>query len=170
MTATQLCTFLKQELFDKDYDYGFFFEGKKYIPNADSGFDASFALAMKELYRIQEPSVTMVEKIGTCLDAVLVMKALLDPLNVPSKIWLLIHRVTKTPHTVLTFECDGKVVYLELTPRSGKPCYGKELLYDSEKAFVDYMQSEDYDIAEATEKVTPGISPDSLLQSFSTLG
>ena len=163
MTETQLCTILKQELFDKDYDYGFFFEGKKYIPNTESGFDAAFALAMKELYRIQEPSVTMVEKIGTCLDTVLVMKALLAPMNIPNKIWLVLHCATKAPHTVLTFVSEGKVVYLELTPWSNKPWYGKELIYDDEKAFLTHFTAEGYRVIDVTDKVIPGDSPSSLL-------
>lgn len=163
MTTTQLCTLLKQELLNGDYDYGFFFDGRRYVPNRQSGFDASFAQAMTTLYRIQEPSVTMEQKIGTCIDAVLVMKALLEPLRVPNKIWLVYHRATKTPHTVLTFTCKGKVVYLELTPRSSKPWYGKEILYDDEQAFLAHFRAEGYEVTDVTGRVIPGASPDSLL-------
>ena len=163
MNTTQLCTLLKQELLDNGYDYGFFFNGNRYVPNRQIGFDSSFAHAMKTIYRIQEPSVTMREKVGTCLDTVLVMKALLAPMNIPNKIWLVLHCATKAPHTVLTFVSEGKVVYLELTPWSNKPWYGKELIYDDENAFLAHFTAEGYRVIDVTDKVIPGASPSSLL-------
>ena len=33
-------------------------------------------------------------------------------------------------YSVLTFEIDGRIVYLELTPQSGKSNYGKEILFE----------------------------------------
>ena len=106
----------------------------------------------------------MKEKIGTCTDAVMVMKAILDEINVQSKIWILRHNVKKDKHTTLTFVAEGKLVYLELTSQSNKPWYGKELLYDDEQNFIECFQNKNYAIAEITDKITVGDTPDSLLR------
>ena len=164
MKIAEISTLLKRELYQNGYQYGFYYDGRKYTPNFKNGFDAEFFNLSKTVYRIQDPQDTMKEKIGTCIDAVIVMKTILDKLNVPSKIWLLHHNVKKTPHTILTFEAEEKVVYLELTPQSNKPWYGKEILYENEQSFVDSFQKDDFTIIEVTNQIIIGSHPDSLLQ------
>ena len=164
MKITEICDILRKELLSEDYQYGFYFDGKKYTPNSSNGFDMDFFNLSKTIYRIQSPQDTMKEKIGTCIDAVLVMQYILDKMNVKSKSWLLYHNVKQTPHTILTFEADGKLVYLELTPQSNKPWYGKEILYESEQQFIENYQKMNFSIVEITDKITIGASPDSLLQ------
>lgn len=111
----------------------------------------------------------MKEKIGTCVDVVLVMKYILDKMNVQNKIWLLHQNVKKIPHTILTFEAEGKLVYLELTPQSNKPWYGKEILYESEQRFIESFQKDDFTIIEITDQIMMGAHPDSLLQHLPEL-
>ena len=164
MKITETCDILRQELYQNDYQYGFYYDGRKYIPDFSNGFDAEFFNLQKTLYRIQNPRDTMKEKIGTCIDAVMVMKSILDEINVQSKIWLLYHNAKRTPHTILTFEAEEKLVYLELTPQSNKPWYGKEILYENEHSFVDSFQKDDFTIIEITDKLAIGSHPDSLLQ------
>ena len=123
MKIAEICTLLKRELYENNYQYGFYFGGIKYMPDFKNGFDEEFFKLSKTVYRIQNPQDTMKEKIGNCIDAVIVMKIILDEINVPSKIWLLYHNLKKTPHTILTFEAEEKLVYLELTPQSNKPLY-----------------------------------------------
>ena len=129
MKIKEICDILRQELYQNDYQYGFYYDGRKYIPDFSNGFDAEFFNLQKTIYRIQNPRDTMKEKIGTCIDAVMVMKSILDEINVQSKIWLLYHNTKRTPHTILTFEAEEKLVYLELTPQSNKPWYGKEIIW-----------------------------------------
>ncbi len=164
MKITEICDVLRQELYQNGYQYGFYYDGIKYSPDFNNGFDKKFFDLQKEFYRIQDPQDTIREKIGTCIDAVIVMKHILDELNVPSKLWLLHHNVKKTPHTILTFEAEEKVVYLELTPHSNKPWYGKEILYENEHGFVNSFQKTDFTIIEITNQIKIGSHPDSLLQ------
>ena len=164
MNIAEISDILRQELYQSGYQYGFCSAGKKYTPDFSDGFDEKFFNLSKNIYRIQNPQDTMKEKIGTCIDAVVVMKHILDELNIPSKIWLLHHNVKKTPHTILTFEAEEKLVYLELTPQSNKPWYGKEVLYENEHSFVDSFQKDDFTIIEITNRIIIGSHPDSLLQ------
>ncbi len=163
MKITQICDILRHELYN-NYQYGFYCEGKKYTPDFGKGFDADYFAFAKSHYRIQNPLDTMREKIGTCIDAVLVMRDVLEKANVPNKIWLLHHNTEMNNHTILTFESEGKVVYLELTPQSNKPWYGKELLYNDEQSFKNTFQQENYSIVEVTDTISIGDAPDSLLQ------
>lgn len=164
MKIAEICNILRQELHENGYQYGFYYEGRKYTPDFNNGFDAEFFNLSKTIYRIQSPQDTMKEKIGTCIDAVMVMKNILEQMNVQSKIWLLHHNVKKTPHTILTFEAEGNVVYLELTPQSNKPWYGKEILYKSEYDFIESFQKDDFTIIEITNQIIIGNHPVSLLQ------
>ncbi len=164
MKIAEICTLLKRELYENNYQYGFYFGGIKYMPDFKNGFDEEFFKLSKTVYRIQNPQDTMKEKIGTCIDAVIVMKIILDEINVPSKIWLLYHNLKKTPHTILTFEAEEKLVYLELTPQSNKPWYGKEIVYSNEQSLIEQFQKENYAIVEITDKIIIGNSPDSILQ------
>ena len=163
MTITEICDILRCELYQNGYTYGFYSNGTKYTPDFSNGFDEEFFNLQKMIYHIQEPQNTMKEKIGTCIDAVMVMKTILDQLNIPSTIWLLYHNVKKTPHTILTFEAEEKVVYLELTPQSNKPWYGKEIIYDDKHSFVDSFQKDDFTIVEITNQIIIGSNADSLL-------
>ena len=89
MTIQEACDLLKGELLDNGYEYGFYLDGVKYRPDPALGFDAGFQRALLKDYRIQNPSDTQREKIGTCNDVALLMKTLLASRGVPGKIWLL---------------------------------------------------------------------------------
>ena len=164
MKITEICDILRQELYQNDYQYGFYYDGRKYIPDFSNGFDAEFFNLQKTIYRIQNPRDTMKEKIGTCIDAVMVMKSILDEINVQSKIWLLYHTAKRTPHTILTFEAEEKLVYLELTPQSNKPWYGKEIIYNDERDLIKEFRGKDFVIIEVTEKIIIGDHSDALLR------
>ena len=129
MKIPEICDLLRSELLNNGYEYGFYLDGKKYKPDMSKGFDDEYARLSRSIYRVQAPLVTMREKIGICVDTVLVMKTMLDKRGIPSKIWLTFNRVKGSPHTILTFEAENKIVYLELTPQSSKAWYGKEIIY-----------------------------------------
>ena len=82
-------------------------------------------------YRIQDPRDTKLAKVGTCHDIVVLMKAILEEQNIPNKIWLLHDKQRGKFHTILTFYIENKTIYLELTPQSTKPWYGKEIVFDN---------------------------------------
>ena len=92
MTIIEICDMLKKELLNNGYEYGFVADGKKYKPDMSNGFDSEYYQQSLTIYRVQEPLVTMKEKIGTCVDAVLVMKRILDIHGIFSKIWLLYNK------------------------------------------------------------------------------
>ena len=164
MKIKNICDLLKQELYKSGYQYGFYSAGKKYTPDFSMGFDANYFNLSKTIYRNQDPSDTMTEKIGTCIDTVVVMKTILDKINIQNKIWLIRHNTKNNNHTILTFAAEEKLVYLELTPQSNKPWYGKELLYDNEHSFIESFKKENYTIVEITDKIIIGDNPDSLLK------
>ena len=166
MTITEICDMLRSELLNNGYEYGFYSCGKKYKPNMSSGFDEEYHRLSKMMHRIQPPSVTMREKTGTCLETTLVMRALLDDRDISNKIWLLYNKVKNKPHTILTFEAEEKVVYLELTPQSAKPWYGKEICYSCEKEFLDEYRSNGYEVTDISEMLVSSMSPYSLLQKL----
>ena len=128
MLILEACELLKRELLDNGYEYGFYLNGISYRPDMTKGFDKEFFERLLIDYRIQSPEDTMKAKLGTCNDAVVLMKSILDKHSVPSKIWLLHDIHNNKFHTVLTFYLENKTVYLELTPQSGKPWYGKEII------------------------------------------
>lgn len=162
---TELCDLLRKELLNNGYEYGFVVDGKKYKPDM-SGFDEEYYRLSATIYRVQDPSVTMQEKIGTCIEAVTVMKYLLDAQNVPNKIWLLYNRTKHKVHTVLTFEAEEKVVYLELTPQSAKDWYGKELVYADEREFLQEYEENGYEVSDVTGRVVVGEQPMFLLEKL----
>jgi len=88
MTIKEICNILRSELYNNGFEYGFIVNGQKYKPNMKEGFDNEYYHLSKTIYLVQGPEVTLNEKIGTCIGAVLVMKSILDQLNIPSKIWL----------------------------------------------------------------------------------
>ena len=88
MTIKEICDILRSNLYNKGFEYGFILNGQKYKPDMNSGFDKEYYRLSNTIYRVQNPMVTLEEKIGTCVDSVLVMKSILDKLNVSCKIWL----------------------------------------------------------------------------------
>lgn len=166
MTINEICNILKDELFNNDYKYGFVVDGEKHTPNMTGGFDNEYYNLTLTIYRIQNPLVTMKEKIGTCIDACLLMKYLLKKYDISSKIWLLHNKTTNKVHTILTFEAESKIVYLELTPQSAKPYYGKEILFDSIEDLLTKFCNDGIDIEDVTEEFIVGELPLVLLNKI----
>lgn len=159
MTINQICNVLKEKLFNNGYKYGFVVEGRKYTPNMANGFDDEYYNLTMTIYRIQNPLVTMQEKIGTCIDACLVMKHILSEYDIFSKIWLLHNKTKNKVHTILTFELEKKIVYLELTPQSNKINYGKEILFESIEELLTKFKNDGIDIEDVTDQLTIGEQP-----------
>ena len=166
MKIVEICDALRAELIKGGYEYGFVVDGQIYKPNMARGFDAVFYHLANTISRVQDPEVTKQKKVGTCIDAVLVMQQILDAYNVPSKIWLTHHKQKNKAHTVLTFLAEGKTVYLELTPQSSKPWYGKELVYDDEDAFLQAQKKDGYEIFDVTDQIVIGERPYFLLDKL----
>ncbi len=166
MKIVEICDALRKELVNTGYEYGFVVDGQIYKPNMARGFDAVFYHLANTISRVQDPEVTKQKKVGTCIDAVLVMRQILDAYNVPSKIWLTHHKQKNKVHTVLTFLAEGKTVYLELTPQSSKPWYGKELVYDDEDTFLQAQEKDGYEIFDVTDQVIIGERPYFLLNKL----
>ena len=164
---TLISNLLRGELYNTGYQYGFFWNSRRVVPDITKGFDEEFGRLLTAEYWIQDPETTRKEKVGTCLDAVLVMKELLKEAGKDSKIWMLFQKEQKKFHSVLTFEVDDEIVYLELTPQSGKENYGKELVFNSEDAFHQYWEKMNYTVQEITETCVPGIKPDFFLKQLS---
>ena len=162
---TRICDSLRAELYGNGYQYGFCLNGKRVLPDMSKGFDQDFSRLLTTEYRIQSPEMTRKEKLGTCLDAVLVMKDILRENGFDSRIWLVFDRERKKPHAVLTFTADQAAVYLELTPQSGKENYGKELVFEEEEAFIRYWEQKNCLIREITELCVPGRRPDFFLSA-----
>ena len=166
MKIVEICDALRKELVNTGYEYGFVVDGQIYKPNMARGFDAVFYHLANTISRVQDPEVTKQKKVGTCIDAVLVMRQILDAYNVPSKIWLTHHKQKNKVHTVLTFLAEGKTVYLELTPQSSKSWYGKELVYDDEDAFLQAQEKDGYEIFDVTKQIVIGERPYFLLDKL----
>jgi len=163
MTIDEICNVLRTELYDNGYEYGFVVNNQKYKPNMENGFDKDYYHLSTTIYRVQDPITTMKEKIGTCVDAVLVMRWLLNKHNVSTKIWLLYNKQKNKVHTILTFEAENKTVYLELTPQSSKAWYGKEIVYSNEHEFLLEYKNNNYDISDVTDSIVIGQQPEFLL-------
>lgn len=163
MLIQDACKLLKQELLDNGYKYGFYLNGKTYTPDMTKGFDKEFSDRLLTEYRIQDPKDTMKAKVGTCIDTVVLMRYILAGHSIPSKIWLWNDKQKGKFHTVLTFCLESKTVYLELTPQSGKPWYGKEIVFDSEESFLNEYTNASREVIEVTDSVMIGERPDFLL-------
>ena len=163
MTIQEICDVLRVELYNTGFEYGFFLNGIKYKPDIQKGFDNEYYQLSQTIYRVQNPEATLKEKIGTCVDAVVVMKYILDKLGVPFKIWLLHNKAKNKLHTILTFEADNKIVYLELTPQFGKAWYGKEIVYSSEQEFFGEQAKSGWDVDDVTNLIEVGEQPSFLL-------
>lgn len=155
----EVCGLLKDELLDNGFLYGFYLNDKRVVPDISLGFDKEFARLLTTEYRVQSPEVTRREKVATCLDAVVVMKDILKLKNIDSTIWMIYKKEKHKVHSVLTFEISDKVVYLELTPQSGKANYGKEILFDSVKDFEDYWINQGYILKNIDALCIPGVNP-----------
>ena len=166
MTIIEICDMLRAELMHNGYQYGFVVEGQIYKPNMAEGFDAAFYHLANTISRVQDPSLTQKEKVGTCIDTFLVMQKMLNAHNIPSKIWLLYHKEKNKVHTILTFAAEGKTVYLELTPQSSKPWYGREILYDTEQKMLQEYKNNGYEISDVTNKILVGERPYFLLEKL----
>ena len=166
MTIKEICNILKSKLYNNSFEYGFIVDGRKHKPNMKNGFDNDYYHLSLTIYTVQDPSVTLREKIGTCVDAVLVMKSILDRLNVSSKIWLLYNKKKNKVHTILTFEAESKIIYLELTPQSSKAWYGQEIVYPSEQEFLSTYKNSGYDISDVTNMIVVGQRPYFLLNKL----
>ena len=163
MTIHEACGLLKKELLNSGYEYGFCLNGRTLRPDMSKGFDEEFFNRLSTEYRVQSPDDTRTAKVGTCNDVVVLMKSILDEHSVPSRIWLLHDRQRGRFHTILTFEAESKTVYLELTPQSGKPWYGKEIVFESEQDFIDECARNDCDAIDVTDSVFFGKAPNFLL-------
>lgn len=164
MKIIDICNLLREELYNSGYIYGFIANNKKYTPDKNKGFDADYYQSSLTIYRVQPICITKKEKIGTCIETTLVMKELLDKHKIPNKIWLLHQKDKNKVHTILTFEAEGKVVYLELTPQSSKEWYGKEIIYSSVEQFCETYEKNNYDVLEVTEDIIVGEQPEFLLK------
>lgn len=159
MTITEICDFLRAELYNNGYEYGFYLVGKKYKPDVSLGFDEEYFRQAMTISRVQRTEDTKREKIGTCIDACMLMKEMLRDISVEGRIWLICHRKKGSVHTILSFDADGKTVYLELTPQSSKPWYGKEIVYDTKDAMLTDFDKNGYDITDVTEEIIIGEAP-----------
>ncbi len=166
MNINEICDILRAELYNNGYEYGFTAHGKRYKPDVSCGFDSEYYRLSCTIYTVQEPKTTMEEKLGTCIDAVVLMKHMLDKLNVESKIWLLHNKDKNKAHTILTFEAENKIVYLELTPQFSKPWYGNPILFSSEQELIASYKNEWGDIYDVTDSVVIGEQPYFLLNKF----
>lgn len=166
MEVKRICDLLRNELYNNNYEYGFYLEGKKYKPNMNNGFDKDFFNLLLTKYKVQNPIDTIREKIGTCNDVVLVMKKILDEEKINNKIWLL-HNIEKNKvHTILTFKICEKIVYLELTPQSNKPNYAKEIIYNTEEEFINYFEKQGFEVIDITNDIIPGEYPNFSLKFY----
>ena len=166
MEVSRMFDWLRNELYNNNYEYGFYLEGKKYKPNMNNGFDKEFFELLLTKYKVQNPIDTMREKIGTCNDVVLVMKKILDEEKINNKIWLL-HNIEKNKvHTILTFKICEKIVYLELTPQSNKSNYAKEIIYNTEEEFINYFEKQGFEVIDITNDIIPGEYPNFSLKFY----
>ena len=166
MTIKEICNILRGKLYNTGFEYGFVLNGQKYKPSMDGGFDNEYYHLAKTISIVQAPEVTLAEKIGTCIDTVIVMKSILDKLNIPSKIWLLFNKEKNKVHTILTFEAENKIVYLELTPQSSKTWYGQEIIYENEQEIVQEYEKNGYEITDVTDLIIVGERPYFLLSKL----
>ena len=159
MTIKEICSVLKSHLYNNGFEYGFILNGQKYRPNMSNGFDKEFYRLSNTVYLVQDPEITLKEKIGTCVDTVLVMKSILDKLCVPCKIWLLHNKTKNKVHIILTFSAEDKTVYLELTPQSSKKWYGQEIIYPDEQELLQEYEKYGSDISDVTDLIIIGKQP-----------
>ena len=59
----------------------------------------------------------------------------------------------------MSFEAENKIVYLELTPQSNKPNYGKAIIFDNIEQLITMFQNDGIDIIDVTDQLTIGEQP-----------
>lgn len=69
-------------------------------------------------------------------------------------------------HTILTFVAEDRLVYLELTPESGKSWYGKEIIFPDEQALLEEYRNNGYDVSDVSDKIIIGQQPHFLLEKL----
>lgn len=84
------------------------------------------------------------------------MKKLLVEEKINNRIWLLHKKVNNKVHTILTFNISDRIIYLELTPQSNKPYYGKEIIYNNEDEFIKEFKAQGYDVINITNDIVVG--------------
>ena len=166
MTIHEICEVLRGELLDPRYEYGFICGGQVYRPDRSAGFDREFDRLLKTISCVQDPAATKENRVGTCVDAVMLMRKTLEQYRISSTIWLLYAPKGNKAHTVLTFEAENQVVYLELTPQSAKPWYGCEIVYSSVQAFQKEFEKQGYEVTDVTDEVIVGERPYFLLNKL----
>jgi hypothetical protein len=75
-------------------------------------------------------------------------------------------KIKNKVHTILTFEAESKIVYLELTFESKKNNYGKEIIFDSIENLVIKFQNDGVVIEDVTDKLIVGEPPFVLLNKI----
>lgn len=168
MGIREICDMLRAELYNNGFEYGFIWNGQKYKPDMKNGFDHEYDHLSKTVYCVQDPNTTRKEKIGTCVDAVLVVRSLLDHEHIANTIWLLYHRKKSKVHTILTFEAESKIVYLELTPQSSKAWYGQEIIYSNVQELLREYEGNGYDIFDVSDSIIIGQQPEFLLDKLNS--
>ena len=163
MSIKEICDLLRSEFVENGYEYGFYLNGKRYTPDKSLGFDEEYFVLSKTIYRVQSTADTKREKIGTCIDACMLIKQMLDGLKIDSKIWLICHRERKSVHTITTFDYEENTVYIELTPECKKPWYGKEIIYSSTDELISAFDKDGFDIFDVTNDISVGEAPEFLL-------
>ena len=166
MKIYEACQCLKKELLNNGYKYGFYLNGKVYRPDRSKRPDRVFFNRLLTEYRVQDPEDTRREKVGTCNDAVLLMRSILNDCGVSSKIWVLHELASDKYHTIMTFYAEGKTVYLELTPEFDRANYGQEAIYESEQSFLDDYRQKGCEVYEATDAFSVGEPPDFILSKM----
>ena len=159
MDIREICDLLKRAFLHDDFVYGFLLDGRRVVPDFSQGFDGKFDRLLRAAYRVQRPEDTLRERIGTCVDTVAAMRALLREKGVPCRVWLTTDAARGKAHTVCTFEAEGRTVYLELTPQSSKPWYGREIVYDDAQAFLDACAKAGLTVKDVTDALAPGKRP-----------
>lgn len=67
-------------------------------------------------------------------------------------------------HTILNFEVEGKVVYLELTPQFSKSWYGHEIVHSNLQDFIQEYKNNGYDVSDVTHIIKVGQQPKFLIR------
>ena len=70
----------------------------------------------------------------------------------------------------MTFYVEDKTVYLELTPQSAKPWYGKEMVFDDEQGFISEYGKDGCEVIEITDSVVIGEAPEFILSRMDQTG
>ena len=65
MTISEICNILRKELLNNEYEYGFYLNGKRYIPDVSLGFDEEYILLLlAHCVRMEKRSLRYAEKMA----------------------------------------------------------------------------------------------------------